>query len=132
MKPGYPSTVSRQSSERPSSWERQEFYDVTVLEIRNSNKESTISRFNMSIEHRKRTNQKRVENIVISDFVEPNVMNFVERTLKQHRKELIKFKFRTHRMIVKKNQSEKSFRPSKINVEIEKNEKSNIKNKFFG
>ena len=84
----------------------------------------------MSTEHRKRNNQERVEIVVISDFVEPNATNFVERTLKQYRKELIKFEFRTHRMVVKKNQSEKSFGSSKTNVEIEKN--LSIENKDFG
>ena len=35
----------------------------------------------MSTEHRKRTNQKRVKNVAILDFVELNAINFVERTL---------------------------------------------------
>ena len=49
----------------------------------------------MSIEHRKRTNQKKIVNVVISDFVEPNPMNFIEKSLKEHRKKLIKLEFRT-------------------------------------
>ena len=57
-------------------------------------------------------------------------MNFVERTLEQYGKELIKFEFGLHRLIVKKNQSEKSFGPSKTNVEIEKN--LSIENKDYG
>ena len=64
--------------------ERQKFYDVTFFEIWNSKQESTVSRLNIRIEHRKRTNQKRVKNITISDFVETNAMNFVKRTMKQH------------------------------------------------
>ena len=63
--------------------------------MQNSNQESSIPSLNISIEHRKRTNQKRVENAVNSDLVEPNAINFVKITLKQHHKELIKFEFRT-------------------------------------
>ena len=34
--------------------------EVTILEIKNSNEESTISNLNSSSEHWKRTNQKRI------------------------------------------------------------------------
>ena len=64
----------------------------------------------MSIEHRKSTNQKRVENVVISECIKPNARNFVERTLKQHGKELIKFKFRTSLNDRKKEPIRKEFR----------------------
>ena len=80
--------------EKPSR-ERQQFHEITLLEIQNSNQESTFPRLNMSIEHRKRTNQKKIVNVVISDFVESNPMNFIEKTLKKHGKELIKLEFRT-------------------------------------
>ena len=84
----------KSSHREKSSKERQEFYEVTLWEIWNSNQESTIPNLNRIIEHPKRTNLKRVEKFD-SDFVEPNGMNYIEKTLKQHQKELRNFGFRT-------------------------------------
>ena len=79
--------------EKPSR-ERQEFFDMTLLEIRNYNQESTIPSLNMNIKHRKKKAiRKELKNVVISDFVEPNAINYVERTLKQHGKKFMKLEF---------------------------------------
>ena len=60
-------------------------------------------------------------------------MNFVKRTRKQNRKELIKFEFRTSSNDHKKEPIRESFGPRKTNVEIEKIEKNlSIENKDFG
>ena len=83
MAPDYPSTVSRQSSGKVKKRDTR-IHDVTFLEIWNSNQKATIPSLNTRIEHRKTTNQKRVENVIIWDFVNSNAMNFVKRTLKQH------------------------------------------------
>ena len=72
----YPSTVLRRHRERPSR-EKQELHEVTLLKIRNSNQKPTIPSLNMSTEHRKK-NQKSVEKVIISDFVVPNKINFIE------------------------------------------------------
>ena len=48
--------------ERPRR-ERQEFQEITLLEIWNSNQESIISNWNKSSKHRKTTNQKRVNKV---------------------------------------------------------------------
>ena len=86
----------------------------------------------MSIEHLKRTNQKRVEKRYF-ELRRTKCNNFVQRTLKQHRKESINLNLGLHRMIVKKNQSEESFGPSETNIEIKKIEKTfSTENKDFG
>ena len=73
-----------------SSRERQEFHKETFLKIPNFNQKFTIPSLNMSIEHRKSTNQKRVEKAIISDFVETNGMNFVEKNFKATSKKVNK------------------------------------------
>ena len=80
----YLSTVLRQSSKR-SSRERQEFHELVISESRSFNQKSAIPSLHRSVKHQKgslkllKIKHQKIEKVIISDFLEPNEINFVEK-----------------------------------------------------